>query len=90
MDPGFLRGSMKSVCVQMESSTCQWPAWAPRAKNTAGSASEALEKAAHPLARLSFVLLLKSITESLFFSILKTKYFNLGNKSASTILEYRV
>lgn len=90
MDLGFLRGSMKSACVPMESSTCQWPAWAPLAKSTAEFASEAPEKAAHPLAHPSFVLLLKSITESIFFSILKTKDFNLGNKSASIILEYRV
>lgn len=74
VDPGFLRGSMKSVCVQMESSTCQWPAWALLAKSTAESASEAPKMAAHPLAHLSFVSLLPGVTESIFFSILKTKY----------------
>lgn len=74
VDLGFLRGSMKSVCVQMESSTCQWPARAPLARNTAESASEAPQKATHPLGHLGFVLLLKSITESIFFSILETKY----------------
>lgn len=90
VDPVFLRGCTKSACVRMESSTCQWPAWAPLAKNTAVSASEAPEKATHPLASLSFILLLKSITERRIFRILKTKYFSLGNKSVATILGYRV
>lgn len=48
MDLVFLRGCMKSVFVRMASFICQWPAWAPRAKNTAVSASEALENAARP------------------------------------------
>lgn len=90
VDLVFLRGFTKSACVRMESSTCQWPAWAPLAKSTAASASEAPEKATHPLASLSFILLLKSITESRIFTILKTKYFSLRNKSVSMILDYRV
>lgn len=73
VDPVFLRGFMKSACVRMESSTCQWPAWAPLAKNTAVSASEAPEEAAQPLASLSFILLLKSITKSKIFRIFKNK-----------------
>lgn len=34
------RGSMKSVHVQMGSSTCLWPAWVPRATSTVISASK--------------------------------------------------